>query len=176
MLADGVPLKNLYPLDVDRAFASLDRIKPYVLVWWNDGTEPVSLLLGNQVACSSAWSGRIFASEKARNEIIYSWNGAAHELDYWVIPKGSKNASKASEFILASSRPERMANQAKDIGYGPSNALALDLLESDTLVHLPTHSKNWNVSFEIDSKWWQVHEAEVKKRWIKWKKSLRVIL
>ncbi|TKB33897.1 MAG: extracellular solute-binding protein, partial [Mesorhizobium sp.] len=30
LLADGVPADALYPLDIDRAFASLDKIKPYI--------------------------------------------------------------------------------------------------------------------------------------------------
>lgn len=35
LLADGVTPSKLYPLDVDRAFKALDRIKPYVKVWFD---------------------------------------------------------------------------------------------------------------------------------------------
>lgn len=37
LLADGVDPQHLYPLDVDRAFRSLDKIKKYVKVWWDTG-------------------------------------------------------------------------------------------------------------------------------------------
>jgi hypothetical protein len=35
LIADGVPKDKLYPLDVNRAFKSLDRVKPAVKVWWS---------------------------------------------------------------------------------------------------------------------------------------------
>ena len=36
-MADGVPWDKVYPMDIDRAFKSLDRIKPHVDVWWTSG-------------------------------------------------------------------------------------------------------------------------------------------
>ena len=33
LMADGVPPEKLYPLDLDRAFKSLDRIKKHISVW-----------------------------------------------------------------------------------------------------------------------------------------------
>src|SRR5690606_15830437 len=43
-LADGVPLDELYPLDLDRAFAALERIKGAVAVWWQAGAQAPQLL------------------------------------------------------------------------------------------------------------------------------------
>ena len=37
LLADGVPLDKIYPIDVDRAFRKMDQIKKYVSVWWTTG-------------------------------------------------------------------------------------------------------------------------------------------
>ena len=37
LLADGVPIDKLYPLDVDRAFRKMDQIKKHVAVWWTTG-------------------------------------------------------------------------------------------------------------------------------------------
>ncbi|MDA2938230.1 ABC transporter substrate-binding protein [Acidobacteria bacterium AH-259-A15] len=169
LLADGVAMRDLYPLDVDRAFSKLDEIKPHVRVWWQDGTEPVRLLLTNQVTLTSAWSGRIFASAQAREEINYKWEGAAHELDYWVIPRGSRKVNLASEFIRFASRPERMAHQAELTAYGPANLLAVTKVKKEVLLHLPTENSNWNRSFVINSNWWAEHESVVIARWISWK-------
>jgi putative spermidine/putrescine transport system substrate-binding protein len=169
LLADGVPRESLYPLDVERAFRRLDQIKPHVRVWWTDGTEPVRLLLTGEVALSSAWSGRIYASEEARAELDYSWNGAAHELDYWVIPNGSRNSDLAFRFIAFASDPTRMAKQATMTAYGPANALALAQVPDSVKPHLPTNPENWAISFLIDSDWWTLHEDEMSARWIRWK-------
>ena len=45
LMADGVPAKQLYPLDVDRAFRSLDRIKPYVAKWIPETPQTISLFM-----------------------------------------------------------------------------------------------------------------------------------
>ncbi|RVD48303.1 ABC transporter substrate-binding protein, partial [Mesorhizobium sp. M2D.F.Ca.ET.140.01.1.1] len=44
LLADGVPADALYPLDIDRAFASLDKIKPHIRKWFVTGSENQQLL------------------------------------------------------------------------------------------------------------------------------------
>ena len=50
LLADGVEPKDLYPLDVDRAFAKLDELKDDIKVWWTAGAQPADLLASNEVA------------------------------------------------------------------------------------------------------------------------------
>ena len=169
LLADGVSLEKLYPLDVDRAFRKLSQIKPHVRVWWTDGAQPIQLLLNDTVALTAAWNGRIFASKQARKEIAYSWNGAALELDYWVIPRGSPNRDAASRFISLASHPYTLARQAEMIGYGPVNVTALDFVSSSTRTNLPTHSSNWAVSFVVDASWWAANEEAVKTKWLAWK-------
>jgi putative spermidine/putrescine transport system substrate-binding protein len=169
LLADGVTRDKLYPLDVDRAFRKLDQIKSSVRVWWNDGTQPVQLLLNNSVVMSSAWNGRIYASEQARERIGYSFEGAALELDYWVIPRGSANQVNASQFIVFASRPENVGRQAELVGYGPVNITALNFVSEAAKPQLPTYEKNWNVSFVVDSSWWSSNEEKIKTRWLSWK-------
>jgi putative spermidine/putrescine transport system substrate-binding protein len=169
LLADGVSPANLYPLDVTRAFRKLDELKPHVRVWWSDGTEPVQLLLSHQVVSSSAWSGRIVALGEREKEIRYSWKGAAHELDYWIVPRGSKSIDSASAFIRFASRPEEMAAQARLIGYGPANSQALNYVDAKILPHLPTAPANWALSFVINATWWAEHEQEVEAFWVRWK-------
>lgn len=169
LLADGVSIDSLYPLDVERAFRKMEELKPHIRVWWSDGTEPVRLLLNDQVALTSAWSGRIFASEQAKQEISYRWNGAAHELDYWVVPRGSENVARASEFIRFASEPGPMARQAELTAYGPSNSLAVSEVPEEILPHLPTSDENWQISFVINSEWWAQNEGSITERWIRWK-------
>ena len=41
LLAAGVPADKLYPLDLDKAFASFDKIKGDVVKWWETGTRPL---------------------------------------------------------------------------------------------------------------------------------------
>ena len=39
-LAMGVPLDKVYPIDIDKAYASLAKIKPAVVKWWEAGRDP----------------------------------------------------------------------------------------------------------------------------------------
>lgn len=169
LLADGVTKDKLYPLDVDRAFKKLDEIKPSIRVWWNDGSQPVQLLLSGSVVLTPAWNGRIYASEQAKKEIGYSFNGAALELDYWVIPRGSKRIEEASKFILFASEAENLGRQTEMIGYGPVNIEALKFVAETARPELPTYQSNWEVSFVVDADWWSANEEKVKARWLAWK-------
>src|SRR5262249_42738465 len=61
LLADDVPLDKVYPLDVERAFRSMDRIKKHINVWWTTGAQPAQLLADGEVDLAASWNGRIFA-------------------------------------------------------------------------------------------------------------------
>ncbi len=169
LLADGVKASELYPLNVDRAFASLDKIKPYIRVWWTDGSQPIQLLNTKQVVLSSAWNGRIFAAKRDNSQVEWSWNGAAHDLDYWVIPKGSKNKATAERFLWFASQPYTMAAQTELVGYGPANIKALDFVPEEIRKQLPTVPTNFEQGFLVNSQWWSDNEDAIMKRWIEWK-------
>lgn len=169
LLADGISVKDLYPLDVDRAFAKLDQIKPHIRLWWTDGTQPVQALIVGTVAMSSVWNGRLYASEKAKAELEYSWNGAALELDFWVVPRNAQKIDAASRFILFASLPYTLAKQTELVGYGPVNVEALKYVSESARKHLPTYEQNWNTSFVVDAEWWADNEETIKTRWLSWK-------
>lgn len=169
LLADGVPLEKLYPIDVDRAFKKLDTIKDAIRVWYSDGSQPLQLLLTRTVKISSVWNGRIFASKEANEKIGYSWHGAALELDYWIVPKGTKNVDIASRFIAYSSSPYAMAKQIEFVGYGPVNKSSLNYVKEDIRVQLPTYEPNFSVSFVVNADWWSENEQTLRTRWLAWK-------
>ncbi|MEJ0058436.1 MAG: ABC transporter substrate-binding protein [Terricaulis sp.] len=176
LLASGVPKAELYPLTDDKvaeAFRRLSRIRDEVRVWWSDGSQPVQLLMTGQVAMSSAWNGRIFASPEAAARLRYPWNGAALELDYWVIPRGSRHASEAAQFISFASNPDRVATQVAAIGYGPANTNTLELLPENVRSSLPTYAQNFNVAFVVDPASWEEREDELRTRWVSWRTTGR---
>ena len=90
LLADGVPLDELYPLDVDRAFAKLDEIKDHIPVWWDNGAQHVQLLVDGEVNMTSCWNGRITPLKSEGRPVEISWAGGALLLSYLGIPKGGQ--------------------------------------------------------------------------------------
>jgi putative spermidine/putrescine transport system substrate-binding protein len=169
LLAEGVKPGQLYPLDIDRAFASLDKLKPYIKVWWEDGSQPIQLLRSKQVVLSTAWSGRLFAANQDGARVDWIWNGAAHDIDYWVIPRGTAHKGVAERFLWFASQPYPMAEQTQAVGYGPANIRALELVPATLRAQLPTERVNYEQGFLIDSLWWSENEAAILERWVKWK-------
>lgn len=169
LLADGVAKESLYPLDVERAFRKLDELRPYIAVWWQEGEEAIEALASNRVQVTSAWNGRVFAARRKGGRIAYSWEEAALDLDWWVVPRGARNRKLASEFIAFASTAGRQADLAQRVGYGPVNLDALRLLPPQVQQELPTYSLNWEKAFAMSSEWWSVHEEEMTSRWKDWR-------
>src|SRR5262249_54629435 len=59
LLADGVAADKLYPIDVERAFRMLDRIRPSVKKFWETGAVSEQLMATKEVVLASIADGRI---------------------------------------------------------------------------------------------------------------------
>lgn len=154
LLADGVALDALYPLDVSRAFAALDRIQPGLTLWWEQGAQAAQIMSSGELDMVAAWHSRIerIRTEGAAAEI--QWQGGALSGDSWVIPKGSPNREIAMDFINFATRPEVCAAFALLVPFGPVHEGAFDLLELDIAERLPSFPQNRKAQFAIDFEWW----------------------
>ena len=109
LLADGVEPQDLYPLDVDRAFAKLDELKDDIKVWWTAGAQPPDLLASNEVPLSVAWSGRITAVIQEGAPVGIEFNQGFIASNSWVVPKGAPNKELAMKLIAFMLEPEQQA-------------------------------------------------------------------
>ena len=169
LLADGVPKEKLYPLDVERAFRSLDRIKPNVSVWWSKGAQPIQLLSDGEVDLCSAYNGRIYAARKEGSPVDLEWNGGALDFQFWCVPKGSKNKELAMKFIAFAIQPKAEAEATKYITYGPTNTKSWEYVDKTAAANLPTAPANLAKQVVLDNKWWLDNEAKLTERWEAWK-------
>lgn len=170
LLADGVPVEELYPLDLDRAFASLERIKDHVAVWWQAGAQPPQLLQDNEVQYAIAWSGRVVGQEG----IETSYNQGQLDIAFFVVPKGADPEAKqaAMGIFHEMSVPENQALAAEIVSY-PGNSPDLEpLLPQDRLHEFPTTAANREVQFLSDARWWFENADEVELRWQEFKLGL----
>ncbi len=166
LIADGVSIDKLYPLDVDRAFRSLDKIKPHVTVWWETGAKPAQLLTDGEVVMSSAWNGRIQTVMKQGASVAFTWNGGALAGDAWSIPKGAKNIDAALKFISWVQAAKQQAELTKYIEYGPTHMGAFQFI--DPKVDLPTTPVNRAVQVFVDVNWWVENFDKVNERFLAW--------
>ncbi len=175
LMADGVPAdpKKMYPLDVDRAFKSLDRIKSHVKVWWTTGAQQQQLIQDGEVDLIAMWNGR--ASESIGNGAPYRivWNQAGYngDVEAWIVLKGAPNPKGAMKFMDVVGRAESQATFARALFYGPTNGKAYDLIDRKTAEQLPSYPPNAKVSLAINFDWWLEHIDPLTERFEKWLQS-----
>jgi putative spermidine/putrescine transport system substrate-binding protein len=176
LMADGVPADQIYRVlstesGINRAFAVLDRIKGNIM-WWEEGSQPVELLLDRKVAMTSAWSGRIFNAIKNRNaDLAIVWDGQIWDMDVWVITKGTANLNEALDFIVFASDLKRMAVQANHIAYAPVRKSAMAFVDDSVRRYLPTAKENTRNVLRIDYKWWatSAQATAMEARFARWR-------
>ena len=173
LLADGVSPASIYDLletdeGLARAFAALERIRP-AIVWWTEGEEPLDLLLGGDVAMTSAWSGRVyFRNRDSGGPIGTIWDHNIWEREFWVIPKGAPNAAAAKELISFASEPARQAAHSAEIAYSPARRSAVRMLASDLQPYLPTEPTNARQGLTGNAPWWARNRERLEAAFLKW--------
>lgn len=164
LLADGVALKDLYPLDVERALKSLDTIKSKI-VWWARGAQGAQLLLDGEVEAGAIWNGRVHAPRLAGAPVDFTLNQSILVSDAWAIPKSAPNAAKAQDLVALGSTAAAQAAFAKELPYGPANKAALALLGDDIKKNLPQPGDSNRI---LDIEYWAANGAAVNERFNKW--------
>jgi len=167
LVASGIAPADLYPLDVDRAFEQLDKIKPYVSRWTNSTPEQVSSVVQNEGDFSYSYFNRVKAAEKAGASLGFSFQQTVNALDYFAVPKGTRNREAAMRFIDFCLRPDRQVAWAVRGYYLPNSIAALDeVRNSPAKAYLPDLENGKNVI--VDSKWWSDNYTAVQKRYAEW--------
>jgi len=164
LLADGVALKDLYPLDIDRALKSLDKIKSKI-VWWARGAQGAQLLLDGEVEAGAIWNGRVHAPKLSGAPVDFTLNQAILVSDAWAIPKGAPNIAKAQDLVALGATPAAQAAFAEKLPYGPANRAALPLLSDKVRATLPQPNETNRL---LDIEYWAANGSVVSERFNKW--------
>jgi len=167
LIADGVPLDQLYPLDLDRAFAKMDQIKPHIDVWWTSGAQSAQLIADGEVDMISIWNGRLDAVVADGVNAGYTYNQGAAALDCLAIPKGAPNKDLAMKALAMMLAPEQQAQMPQYINYGPTTSLAFDLgvITPEQMAISPSAPDNLAVQFITNADYWAQNRQMVQERW-----------
>jgi putative spermidine/putrescine transport system substrate-binding protein len=168
LMADGVSMDRLYPLDVDRGFKNLDEIKPYVYFWWFTGDQAVQLLLEKAVTMTFVWYTRIQVLKDFGFPIDFTWNQAALITEYYALPKGAKNYKEAMRFLSFVSQDKQQAEHTKHIYSAPVNQSAYRLIPEQVQRKLCSWPENRDQAFEVDAQWWEKNGSGVAERAKSW--------
>lgn len=163
LMADGVKVEELYPLDVERALKKLDTIKADI-VWWDSGSQSEQLLASGEATMGLVWVGR--AVSVADKGIKIDWTDWTSQTGYWVVPKGTKNKQAAMRAIDFFTEPAQQVAFTKYMPYGPSNRNALESVDARFKGSLPTDHLDTRVLMNAD--WWAENGAKVDLRFQEW--------
>lgn len=148
LLADGVPIDKLYPLDVDRAFKSLEKIKPHIRVWWTQGPQSQLLLRDSEVHLIGIWNGRVLELMDQKAPVALEWNQAQIDRAYWVIAKGTPRAELAKKYIQMAVSAQALSGFCKSADYGPLNPEAFKVIPEAEAKRMPTYPAHYKLAFE----------------------------
>ncbi|TIU36067.1 MAG: extracellular solute-binding protein, partial [Mesorhizobium sp.] len=82
---------KVYPVDIDGALQSVDKIKGHIDAWWTSGAQAMQLVKDGEVDMASIWNGRAGTLKKSGAPVSFSFDQGVLTADCMVIPKGSKN-------------------------------------------------------------------------------------
>jgi putative spermidine/putrescine transport system substrate-binding protein len=165
LMADGVPVDKVYPLDVDRAFRKLEEIRPALKVWWKSGAQSVQLITSGEVNFIPMWNARAMVAAQTGN-VGYTYNQGILDFETLVIPKGAPHAALAQKVVARIIAADHEASFARALHYGPANALAFEggRIPEDDAKLLPSAPENKKLQAVTDPIWWLEHQEAVTER------------
>jgi putative spermidine/putrescine transport system substrate-binding protein len=168
LLADGVAADKVYPIDMDRAFASLDKIKPHIDVWWTGGAQTTQLLESGECDIVPTWNGRAQVLIDAGKPVEIEWNQGVYSSEGWVIAKGNPKAAVCKKFIKFCANAKRQAEYTKTLAYGPTNPKAYDFIPPERAKYLPTAPDNIKRLVLSSTEWWGSNKDKAIERFDAW--------
>ena len=168
LIADGVPMNKVYPIDIDRAFKSLSRIKPHIKKFWDTGALSAQMLADKEIVLGSIWNGRLQAIADKGAPVAIEWNQHMLSIQGYGIFKDAKNKKEAQLFVDYAMNPKALVGLGKELNYGPTNRKSFDMLSEEAVAKLPGSPEQLKRSFLQDVDWWDRNRAKVNSIWSKW--------
>jgi putative spermidine/putrescine transport system substrate-binding protein len=166
LVADGVAPNKLYPLDVERGFKALDRIKPNIQRWIETTPETITLISNQEVDFDYTYLSRVLPAQKNGTSVQFSLAQTINSLEYLAVPKGCPNPEAAMKYITFCLRPDRQAAFSSRLNFAPNTRSALPMLDKTAKAILPDLTNPRNVI--LDDAWWADNYDTLQKRFTEW--------
>ncbi len=169
LLADGVKLGDLYPLDIDRALRSLDRLGRDNIIWHSTNAEPVQQLTSGAVPLATAFDGRLIVANRAGGQIGFTPDySAVSGNPYCVIATSERKTAAFKLLNYMLNQPAADAEYMKLTSYAIPNTKALAMVPPETLAVLPTSPALKDKVFIKDDTWWAQNLAKATQKFREW--------
>lgn len=167
LLADGVAVEDLYPLDIERAQAKLDTIKDQ-LIFYTSYAETQTLLASGTAAIAVSVSGQFTTLRNGGLDVTTQWNQAFPSPGFFVIPEKAPNPENALALASWMAEPKNEAEFVKITGYGPANSKTLASLSQEILKNLPNTEEHLKMAVFRDEMYLADHLVEMTQGYSEW--------
>ncbi|ROO89128.1 putative spermidine/putrescine transport system substrate-binding protein [Actinocorallia herbida] len=150
LLADGVPMDELYPLDWERGFAKLDELREH-MVFYTEFPQVQQFMVSGTVSVAKAPSGLFFALNNKGEKTHIVMNEAFQSANISITASGSPDKDAAFALAHWMSDGKRQAEFAKLTGYGPGNQAAFDFIEPELAKQIVNSPENDAKSLKADN-------------------------
>jgi len=172
LLADGVPLDKLYPLDVDRALRSLERLGRENITWYTTNQEPIQHLTSGASPLADCFNGRVIIANKAGAQLGFTAAYSAVSGNPYCVLEASANKQEAFRFLdFMLNSPKADADYITLTNYAIPNNEALAMLPQSVLDILPTSPKLKDKVFIKDDAWWGANLTKTTAKFKEWQLS-----
>ena len=167
LLADGVPLDKLYPLDVDRGLEKIKSIKEH-LVLWDTGASSQQVFRDGEVVMGQIWHTRAnLLEQETKGRVKYTFNGGLlHPGVMSVMKDNPAGKKRAMEFLASMQDPAGQIELLKLLGNGPANPAAEGQYDPALAARNPSHPDNRKLMVVQNGDWYAENIIPVSKRFL----------
>jgi len=172
LFADRVTANQMYPIDVDRAFASLEKLGKDNVVWSDSLQEPVQRIGSGETPLGAIYTGRAILANRAGANIGMVLNQGIVGGSALSVIKNSNNKDEAFALLnFIATRSDQAAKFVMKTSYGTSHVDLESLLPSDAdeiRATLPTNPDLQKSGLVINNDWWADNLSSVAARFMEW--------
>ena len=171
LLADGVPPDELVPIDWDRAFKVLDRVKSD-LIFYNSGDKAMQLMIDEEAVMCFTTDARTKTSILLGAPVSPQWNQGIAYINYHCVVKGAPHREAAMRFINFTCRPEQQAIWTNYMSATCVNPRSLEYIHPTFMKDQVTYPENWEKRVDLYTEktveWFTEHNDEINERFNEW--------
>lgn len=168
LLADGVAPDKLYPLDVDRALKSLDKIKDHVL-WYDTHPQAIEMMTSGRAGLGGMADGRVLAAVAQGAPLAIEYNQSLLDWMTFVVPKGAPNKESAMKLLAYMVSVDAQTAVTDAFTYGPITPKSYEKIKKDRAMLLSGGPQQQGKYVMVNNKWWGENRDKVSEKYDAWR-------
>ncbi|MCD9007826.1 extracellular solute-binding protein [Luteimonas sp. XNQY3] len=169
LVADGVPPADLFPLDIDRALAKLDALKPNISLWWRTGDASQQGYRDGEYVMGMVWQTRASVLLQEGRNLKFSLNEGVLVSDRATLVKGGPNQDNALQLLeYIQNATEGMARHCTNLGCTPPSRTAMEQMSPENQANTPLQPGVYETLILPDTEWINENRPMMLERWNTW--------